>query len=122
MVAAHGWPVISLVGMKASNAAMLVLIHSADHAWQRELLPQLEQLAAANKIEGSGLAPVVDKELVAAGKPQHFGTQFKSVGDKMQMYAVEDPGGLDARRARRPDSCSNHKKTAAAVRASRRHQ
>jgi len=99
IVAAHGWPAISLVGMEASNAAMLILIHSADHAWQRELLPTLEQLAAMDKIDGSALASVVDKELLAAGKPQRFGTQFKFVGDQMQMYAVEDPSGLGARRA-----------------------
>jgi hypothetical protein len=94
-----GWPTISLVGIEASNAAMLVLTHTADHAWQLQLLPQLEQLADADKIDPSGLALVVDKELVAEGKLQRYGSQFKAVNGGMAMYGVEDPDRLDQRRA-----------------------
>jgi hypothetical protein len=95
-----GWPTIALVGIEASNAAMLVLTHTADHAWQLSLLPQLEELADAQKIDGSGLALVIDKELVSEGKLQRYGTQFKFVDGAMAMYGVEDPSGLDARRAK----------------------
>ena len=98
IVLKNGWPTIHLVGMEASNAAMLVLTHSADHAWQRSLLPKLEALAAAGKIDGSALALVVDKELVSEGKLQRYGTQFKFQDGAMMMYAVEDPDGLDKRR------------------------
>lgn len=98
IVAKNGWPTIHLVGMEASNGAMLVLTHSADHAWQRELLPKLEVLAREGKIDGSALALVVDKELVAAGKLQRYGTQFKFVDGQAMMYAVEDPAGLEKRR------------------------
>jgi hypothetical protein len=99
IVAANGWPTIHLVGIKASNGAMLILIHSADHAWQRSLLPQLEQLAQDDKIDGSSLAMMVDKELIAAGKLQRYGTQFKFVDGQAMMYAVEDPSHLADRRA-----------------------
>lgn len=95
-----GWPTISLVGIEASNGAMLVLTHSADHAWQAKLLPQLEQLADSGRIDASSLALVVDKELVSEGKLQRYGTQFKFVNGEMAMYGVEDPGGLDHIRAR----------------------
>ncbi|CAN5425567.1 hypothetical protein BH10ACI4_BH10ACI4_21940 [soil metagenome] len=100
VVAAHGWPTIALVGIEASNGAMLILTHSRDHAWQLSLLPQLVGLADDGKIDGSSLALVVDKELVSEGKPQRYGTQFKLVDGGMAMYAVEDPGGLDGIRAR----------------------
>jgi len=100
IVAKDGWPTIALVGFDASNAAMLVLTHSADHAWQLSLLPQLEELADKGKIDGAQLAFVIDKELVSEGKLQRYGTQFKFVDGAMAMYGVEDPGGLDARRAR----------------------
>lgn len=99
IVALKGWPTISLVGIDASGAAMLILIHSPDHAWQRSLLPELELMAKANKIEGSGIALVIDKDLVASGKLQRYGSQFNITGDKMAMYAVEDPANLDQRRA-----------------------
>ncbi len=99
MVARHGWPTIAMVGYEASNDAMVMLTHTRDHAWQRSMLPRLERLAAAGKIDGSALAVVVDKELVSEGKPQRYGTQFKVVDGKMAMIAVEDPEALDARRA-----------------------
>jgi len=95
-----GWPTIALVGIQASNAAMTVLTHTADHAWQLHLLPTLEQLADAGKIDPSSLALVVDKELVSEGKLQRYGSQFKAVRDGMAMYGVEDPDQLDQRRAK----------------------
>lgn len=98
IVKEKGWPTISLVGIAASEGAMLILIHTADHAWQQAMLPELEKLAKANKIDGSGIALVVDKELVAAGKLQRYGSQFKFVDGAMEMYAVEDPNGLNRRR------------------------
>ncbi len=104
IVAKSGWPTIAVVGLEASNAAMLILTHTRDHAWQQSMLPQLEQLADTGKIEGSQLAFVIDRELVSAGQLQRYGTQFKTVagdnGIEMAMYGVEDPAGLDARRSR----------------------
>ena len=99
IVVRHGWPTIAMVGVEASNDAMTILTHTPDHAWQASLLPRLEKLAAEGKIDGSALAVVVDKELVSEGKQQRYGTQFKFVDGKMAMVAVEDPEGLDARRA-----------------------
>jgi hypothetical protein len=99
IVAKDGWPTIALVGIGASNGAMLILTHTRDHAWQLSLLPQLEELADTGKIDGSALALVIDKELVSEGKLQRYGTQFKFVDGAMAMYAVEDADGLDARRA-----------------------
>jgi hypothetical protein len=95
-----GWPTIKLVGIDASNGAMLVLTHTRDHAWQLSLLPLLEKLADEGRIDGASLAMVVDKELVSEGKLQRYGTQFKYTGDGMAMFGVEDPGGLDAERAK----------------------
>jgi hypothetical protein len=101
IVAKSGWPTITLVGIEASNAAMLVLTHTRDHAWQAQMLPELEGLADTGKIDGSALAAVIDKELIAEGQLQRYGTQFKYLGNgEMAMYSVEDPAGLDARRAK----------------------
>ena len=100
IVKEKGWPTIAMVGIDASNAAMLILTHTPDHAWQQQMLPQLTQLADADKIDPSNLALVVDKALVSAGKLQRYGSQFKYVDGAMAMYGVEDPGGLDRKRAR----------------------
>jgi hypothetical protein len=79
---------------------MVILTHTADHAWQSSMLPQLEGLADSNKIDGAALAPVIDRELLSEGKLQRYGTQFKNLDGELAMFGVEDPGGLDARRAR----------------------
>lgn len=99
IVEQKGWPTIALVGLEASNAAMVVLTHTADHAWQLQLLPQLEQLADAGKIEASSLALVIDRELVSEGRLQRYGSQFKVLNGGMAMYGVEEPAQLDRRRA-----------------------
>lgn len=97
--AAHGWPTIQMVGYDASQAAMVILTHSPDHAWQRALLPRLEGLAHADRIDGAQVAVAIDKELVSEGKPQRYGSQFKFVDGQGMMVAVEDPANLDKRRA-----------------------
>ena len=100
IVAKSGWPTITTVGIDASNAAMLILTHTRDHAWQLSLLPLLESLADQGRIDGTPLALVIDKELVSEGKLQRYGTQFTRVADGVAMYGVENPGELDAERAK----------------------
>jgi hypothetical protein len=100
IVADNGWPTIALVGFEASQAATLILIHSPDHEFQQNLLPTLGDLVQQKKIVGEDIATLIDKTLVAAGKPQRFGTQFSWRGDgPMVMNSVEDPLHLDERRA-----------------------
>ena len=100
IVAQRGFPTIALVGLDASNAAILLLNHTADLAWRRSLLPQLETLADTRKLDPAQVAIVIDKQLVADGRPQRYGTQFKMVDGQMAMISVEDPGGLDTLRTR----------------------
>ncbi len=100
IVTQHGWPTIALVGPDASKAATLLVGHTTDQAWRKSLLPQLTTLADRREIDPAQLAIVIDKQLVAEGKPQRYGTQFKVVDGQMAMISVEDPGGLDSLRAR----------------------
>lgn len=94
IVMTKGWPTFRLVGVDGSGQAMLILNHSQDHAWQNEMLPRPEKLAKEGEIDASNFAMFVDKALVAAGKPQRYGMNFKFVDGKLQMYAVEDPEHL----------------------------
>jgi len=96
---ANGWPTIALVGIDASNAAMLILTHATDLGWRQQILPQLQELADGGRIDPSSYALALDKELVAEGKLQRYGSQFMALGGKIAMYAVEDPAHLDDRRA-----------------------
>jgi hypothetical protein len=99
IVHSYGWPTIALVGIQASQAAVLILVHSPDHDFQQRLLPELQKLVEEKKIVGSDIAVLADKILVAKGKPQRFGTQFSWRNNgPMVMNPVEDPGHLDQRR------------------------
>jgi hypothetical protein len=100
LVAEHGWPTIALVGSQASQAAVVILIHSPDQAWQEQLLPELQRLVEQNKIFGADVATLTDRILVSAGKRQRFGTQFEIEERKIVIVEVEDPRHLDERRAR----------------------
>ena len=98
IVASKGWPTIRLVGIEASAAAGLILIHSPDHEFQRKMLPELYKLVDTDQIAGTEVALITDKLLVADGKPQRFGTQFNELNGKLVMFPVEDPEHLEQRR------------------------
>jgi hypothetical protein len=100
IVASHGWPTVALVGIRASQAAALILIHSPDRDWQEQLIPQLQKLVDLDQIIGSDIAPLIDKVLLSRGQLQRFGTRFKITGGKMVLEPVEDPKHLEERRAR----------------------
>ena len=100
IVSRYGWPTIELVGLQASKAAGLILTHSPDHDFQRKLLPALMQLVQEDRIAGMDVALIMDKILVAEGKPQRFGTQFAQKDSKAIILPVEDPEHLEQRRAK----------------------
>jgi hypothetical protein len=100
IVAGKGWPTIRLVGLQASEDAALILTHSRDRGFQRAMIPQLEHLAEKGEILRSSVAAIVDKVLIAEGKPQRFGTQFKWANGTGEMFPVEDAAHLDERRAK----------------------
>jgi hypothetical protein len=99
IVAQYGWPTIALVGEEASQAACAILAHSADHIWQAQLVPELQQLVATDKIFGFDVAPIVDRLLVLSGKAQEFGTQFEARDGKITILPVQDQQHLDQLRA-----------------------
>lgn len=100
IVRQHGWPTMRLVGKEGSQAASLILIHTADHDWQRECLSGLTRMVEQQEIIGDPVALITDKILVSEGKFQRFGTQFRDEGDHMVPEPVEDAAHLEERRAR----------------------
>lgn len=100
IVQMYGWPTIRLVGLEASQSAALILNHSADHDFQREWIPKLQDLVDQEEIVGSDLALIIDKVLLSEGKPQLFGNVFRFDGDFMIMQPIRDPERLDERRAK----------------------
>lgn len=100
IIAAYGWPTISLVGTEAANAAWLIAQH-ADHdvAFQEECLNLISKLPEG-EVLASNIAYLEDRVRTARGRPQLYATQFDNLTGKFGPKAVEDRVNLDKRRKR----------------------
>lgn len=99
MVDAHGWPVTSRFGAEGAGAAFLIVQHSPDTGFQREMLPLIQQAVEAGEADGQDLALLTDRLAVQAGHPQIYGTQGEVVDGKVVLHPIEDSAGVDQRRA-----------------------
>jgi hypothetical protein len=98
IVAEIGWPTRTRVGDKASHGAWLLAQH-ADHdpAFQRECL-RLMREAGPDEIRPVDLAYLEDRIAVHEGRPQRYGTQFRTLHGRTDPHPIEDPEHLDDRR------------------------
>lgn len=95
VVTAHGWPTAALVGADASTAALMILLHSDDLAFQltcRDLIAEAVEAGLCSPIHGAYAA---DHCAVALGRPQSYGTRYTPLG---RPYPLLDPEGVDDRR------------------------
>ena len=99
IIARFGWPTKSMVGAQGASAAWLIVQHSDELQEEGE---RLMLAAAAGEVSPSDLAMLVDRRLVAQGRPQRYGSQLKPLqpGETaMSFYPIENMDGLEQRRA-----------------------
>lgn len=95
----RGWPSRSSVGELACNAAFLVLQH-AELGIQKKYISLLRAATAAGEVPTTQLPLLEDRIRVGDGKPQVYGSQLTRRADgKAELWPIEDPDGVDARRA-----------------------
>ena len=100
VVATHGWPGKSLVSKDGARAAWLLAQYAdQDRDFQRQALVLLEGAVAKDEAEAADLAHLIDRLLVAEGKPQRYGTQFHVVDGKLLPQPIEDEATVDLLRA-----------------------
>lgn len=101
IIASHGWPKISETSERTAATAVMIVNHSGDIEFQRQVLALLEPLARSREARPEDYARLYDRVATIDRRPQRFGTQGTTC--KAGKYAVpsdlEDPRGLDARRA-----------------------
>lgn len=101
IIAEHGWPTISLVGEKASQAAWLLAQH-ADHdvPFQKKCLQLITQAVDRKEVRLSNFAYLTDRVRVNTGKLQVFGTQLRLNKEtrRFEPKPIEDPDTVDERR------------------------
>lgn len=95
-----GWPTISKVGAKASHSAWLLVQHAtAEPAFMKQCLKLMKD-AQEDDIDPADIAYLEDRLLIMEGKPQIYGTQFRTIDGVTEPFPMEDPEYVDERRAR----------------------
>lgn len=101
LIASHGWPKISETSERTAATAVMIANHSGDIEFQRHVLALLEPLAKSHEARPEDYARLYDRVATIDRRPQRYGTQGTTCN--AGKYAVpsdlEDPEGLDARRA-----------------------
>ena len=99
IVAEHGYPGKSLVGIDGSSGAWLLAQHAGqDRNFQKEFLGLMGVAVPAGEAKPRHYAYLTDRVRLAEGRRQGYGTQYRRDGDVIALRPVEDPGGLDERR------------------------
>ena len=100
VVSEVGWPVTSMVGEDGAHAAWLLAQHAdSDPEFQRICLDLVTQAVACGEVLPTELAYLTDRVLLAEGKPQEFGTQFKGREGRWVPQWLRHPERVDERRA-----------------------
>lgn len=97
----RGWFTLREYGEDAESAAFLLVQHAdRDVNFQAEVLAMLQTLAAKGEARLTSYAFLYDRVAVAQGRPQRYGTQGRCTGPGVwQPFEIEDPAGVDQRRA-----------------------
>jgi hypothetical protein len=98
IVESEGWPTISKVGSKASNAAWLLIQHAPSLEFKEKCLALMNKLPT-DEVNPVNIAMLEDRVLMFRGEPQIYGTQFQGIGKNMKVYEIKDPEHVDERRA-----------------------
>lgn len=99
IVADSGIPTVAQVGESGLHWAWLLVQHADDDpAFQLSVQPVFAQRQAAGELPADDLARLTDRVLVAAGKPQRFGTQFDWYSGRFKPKGVVNMTEIEANR------------------------
>lgn len=103
IVEKYGWPNHKLVGKEGTDAAFLIIQH-ADYAFQKQVLPLVKKAYQTKELTGQDYALLLDRVLVAEGKPQVYGTQAMPISEwknkEPVLRPIQDEANVDKRRAK----------------------
>jgi hypothetical protein len=100
VLAEHGWPGESQVGVEGAQAAWLIVQHAiAQPEFQRVALGALRAAAGRGEVPAWQAAMLEDRIRIFEGRPQRYGTQFDwDAAGQLNPLPIEDRAGLDERR------------------------
>lgn len=97
----YGWPGFNIVGTTGAITVWEIVQHSdGDRAFQKSCLPLLQAAVRRGQARPDDLALLTDRILRGEGKPQVYGSQFRTdARGVMVPQPTEDPTHVDQRRA-----------------------
>lgn len=100
VIAEHGWPTRTMVGVDGASAAWILAQHAdRDPEFQARALELMRPLVAQGEAAPNEFALLTDRVLLARGEKQVYGTQFAPDENGVRRpRPVEDPEGLNERR------------------------
>jgi len=99
IVAEHGWPGISVVGLEGSRAAWLIAQHAiCTPDLQRKFLAVLQRASESGDVSKRQVAFLTDRIRFNENKPQLYGTVLDWNERGELSCELEDPENVDARR------------------------
>ena len=99
IVAQHGWPGISMVGIDACRAAWMVAQHSiCTPRLQRKFLKLLEEAVGKEDVPAKQAAMLVDRIRFNEDRPQVYGTVLDWDENGVLGCPLENPEEVDKRR------------------------
>ncbi|WP_369807940.1 DUF6624 domain-containing protein [Phenylobacterium sp. CCH9-H3] len=95
---ADGWFRISRDGPSVANNAFLIVQHSPDAAWRKEIVARMEPLAMAGEVSPASFALMYDRVMLAETGRQRYGTQAICRDGAVAIAEMEEPEKVQARR------------------------
>lgn len=98
VIPSDGWFRNSRDGEQTTSNAWLIVQHSPDHAFMREVLTAMAPLAKAGEVNGRDYALLYDRVEMFEGRPQRYGSQVVCTAGVRSFHALEDAAVVDQRR------------------------
>ncbi len=95
---ADGWFRISRDGLSVAHNAFLIVQHSPDAAWRKEVVARMEPLAMAGEVSPASFALMYDRVMLAETGRQRYGTQAICRDGALAIADMEEPEKVQARR------------------------
>jgi hypothetical protein len=99
LVKDNGIPTVAQVGESGVHWTWLLVVHADDDPqFQLSVQPIFAQRQAAGELPANDLARLTDRVLLAAGKPQRFGTQFDWYAGQFKPKGAGNIADIEANR------------------------
>lgn len=92
---ADGWFRNSRDGARVSSDAWLIVQHSPDRAFQKQVAAAMGALLPSGEISGPNYALLYDRTEMIEGRPQRYGSQGRCKDGVLVIHTLEDPARVD---------------------------